>query len=164
MEAEVTAVTVNDRVVSPLQQDLALDTIQKYLVLYRYARHFSRKTQCKGVRGRELATLRHLHDVGPVTIGQLCEYLYISNSATSELVSRMEDAGYVARRRSTEDSRVVFVELTPAGRRIAEEMPLGGIPLLRERIKMLSLDRLQLINRAFDDLLDIMEIDQNEFQ
>ncbi|MBN1249297.1 MAG: MarR family transcriptional regulator [Anaerolineae bacterium] len=164
MESGVTVVKVDDRVVNLSQQDLALDAIQKYLVLYRYARYFSRKTQCEGVRGRELAMLRHLFDAGPLTVGQLCDYLFISNSATSELVSRMEDAGYVARRRSKQDSRVVFVELTAAGRQIAEETPLGGIPLLRERIKALSQDKLQRINGAFDDLIQIMEIDPDEFQ
>jgi DNA-binding MarR family transcriptional regulator len=164
VESGAVAVKMDDHLEGATRQALALDAIQKYLVLYRYVRHYSRKTQCEGVRGRELATLRHLCDAGPVTIGQLCDYLYISNSATSELVSRMEDAGYVARRRSTRDSRVVFVELTAAGRRIAEETPLGGIPLLRERIKALAPERLQRINAAFDDLIETMEIDPNEYQ
>lgn len=164
MESGAVVVKAEDRLLGPSQQVLALDAIQKYLVLYRYVRHYSRKTQCKGVRGRDLATLRHLHEVGAATIGQLCDYLFISNSATSELVSRMEDAGYVTRRRSKQDSRVVFVELTLAGRRIAEETPLGGIPLLRERIKTLSPERLELINTAFDALIETMEIDPNAYQ
>jgi DNA-binding MarR family transcriptional regulator len=164
VESGAVVVKIEGRLTEPSQQALALDAIQKYLVLYRYVRHYSRKTQCKGVRGRELTTLRHLHEIGPVTIGQLCEYLFISNSATSELVSRMEDAGYVTRRRSKQDSRVVFVELTPDGQRIAEETPLGGLPLLRERIKMLSPERLQLINTAFDALIETMEIDPNAYQ
>jgi DNA-binding MarR family transcriptional regulator len=146
------------------QQALALDAIQKYLVLYRYVRRYSRKTQCEGFRGRDLSTLRHLYDLGPTTIGQLSAYMFISNSAMSELVSRLEDAGYVVRRRSTRDSRVVYVDLTPAGRRIAEETPLGGIPLLRERIKALPQDRLHRIIEAFDVLIETMEIDPNEFQ
>lgn len=142
---------------------MALDVIQKFLVLYRYIRRYSRKTQCAGVRGRELSTLRYLKETGPVTIGQITQYLFLSASSASELVSRMEEAGYVERRRSTQDSRVVFVELTPEGRTLAEETPLGGIPLLRERLKTLDPRRLQLIHDAFDNLIEIMEIDSNEF-
>lgn len=142
----------------------ALNVIQKFLTLYRYIRRYARKTQCEGVRGRELAILRQLHEVGPLTIGQISGYLFVSTSSASELVTRMEEAGYVARRRSTEDCRVVFVELTPEGRQLAETTPLGGIPLLRERIKALPPERLQLIDNAFSSLIQIMEIDPNEFQ
>jgi DNA-binding MarR family transcriptional regulator len=144
-------------------QSTALDVIQKFLVLYRYVRHYGRKTQCKGITGRELSTLRYLKEAGPLTIGQITQYLFLSASSASELVSRMEDAGYVSRRRSTEDSRVVFVELTPEGRQLADETPLGGIPLLRERIKALPPDRLRLVDEALSSLIEIMEINSNEF-
>ena len=144
-------------------QNTALDVIQKFLVMYRYVRRYGRKTQCTGIRGRELALLRYIHEDGPMTIGQIREYLFIGVSSTSELVSRMEEAGYVARRRSTEDSRVVYVELTDEGRRVAEEMPLGGIPLLRERVKSMPHERLHRLDLALSDLITIMEIDPNEF-
>lgn len=140
-------------------QVAALDVIQKFLSLYRYIRHYGRKMHGAGIRGRELSTLRYLKDAGALTVSQICAYLFISVSTTSEMISRMEDAGYVARRRSTEDCRVVFVELTSKGHRVADETPLGGIPLLRERIKQLPPERLQVIDEAFADLLTIMEID-----
>lgn len=145
-------------------QKAALDVTQKFLVLYRHLRRYSRKTQCEGVRGRGLVTLRYLNEAGPLTIGQICEYLFISGSSTSELVSRLEEAGYLERRRSTKDSRVVYVELTPKGREIAEQPPSGGIPLLRERIKALPSDRLQLLDEAFASLIEIMEIDSNDLK
>jgi DNA-binding MarR family transcriptional regulator len=145
-------------------QKAALDVTQKFLVLYRHIRRYSRKTQCEGVRGRDLVTLRYLNEAGPSTIGQICEYLFISASSTSELVSRLEVAGYLERHRSTKDSRVVYVELTPRGKEIAEQPPTGGIPMLRERIKTLPPDRLQLLDEAFASLIEIMEIDSNDFK
>jgi DNA-binding MarR family transcriptional regulator len=144
--------------------NLALDAIQKFIVLYRYLRHYSRNLQCEGVRGRELSTLRYLHEEGPMTIGQISAYLVISASSTSELISRMEEAGYVVRRRSTVDSRVVYVELTPQGQQLADETPRGGIPLLRERIKTFPHDQLVLIDEAFTSLLEVMEINVQEFE
>ena len=144
--------------------NLAMDAMQKFIVLYRYLRRYSRNLQCQGVRGRELSTLRYLHEEGPMTISQISAYLFISTSSTSELISRMEEAGYVARRRSTVDSRVVFVELTPEGRQLSEETPTGGIPLLRERMKTLPHDQLILIDEAFTNLIGVMEIDAHEFE
>ncbi len=140
-------------------RDLALEVIQKFLSLYRYLRRYSRKTQDFGVRGREFATLRYLLEAGPRKIGDVQDYIYISASTTSEMLSRLEDAGYVARKRCKKDQRVVFVELTPEGRRLAEQTPLGGIPLLRERIKTLPPERLAMVNEAFIELLDLMEIE-----
>jgi len=142
----------------------ALEAIQKFLVLYRYLRHYGRNAQSPGLRGRDLSTLRYLYEEGPMTVGQIREYLFISTSSTSELVSRMEEAGNVARRRSKEDSRVVFVALTPEGERVAQETPTGGVPLLRERIKALPKEDLALIDEAFTKLIQVMEIDAHDFE
>jgi MarR family transcriptional regulator, organic hydroperoxide resistance regulator len=155
-------VTQGGGVIEELQHS-TLDVIQKFLILYRYVRNYARKTHCEGVRGRELSILRYLQDVGPLTIGQITQYLFLSASSASELVSRMEEAGYVVRRRSNEDSRVVFVELTAKGELLAQETPLGGIPLLRERVKTLSPEQLTLIDDALSCLIEIMEINPNEF-
>ena len=137
----------------------ALAVTQKFITLYRYLRSYSRQTQDYGVRGREFATLRYLHEAGARTIGQVQEYIYISASAASEMLSRLENAGYVERKRCKKDQRVVYVDLTPEGHRLAEETPLGGIPLLRERIKILPPERLALLDEAFSELLQLMEIE-----
>ncbi|HOU13821.1 MAG TPA: MarR family transcriptional regulator [Anaerolineae bacterium] len=138
----------------------ALAVTQKFLSLYRYLRQYSQQMHDQGVRGREFATLRYLHEAGPCTIGQVQEYIYISASAASELLSRLENAGYVERTRCKKDQRVVYVALTPEGRRLAEETPLGGIPLLRERLKTLSPEQLATVAAAFDILLNVMEIQE----
>jgi DNA-binding MarR family transcriptional regulator len=140
------------------EQAPALEVIGKLLRLYRYFRRYSREIHRAGLRGREVATLRYLLESEPLTIGQIAEYLFISTSTASELVSRMEDAGHVARRRSQRDCRVVYVELTPGGRQLSQEMPLGGIPLLREKLKTLPPERLEAYDRCFSDLLEYMEI------
>ena len=141
------------------QEQAALEAIQRFITLYRYLRHHSRKMQEHGIRGRDLAMLRYLLEVGQPKIGQIQQYLFISYSSTSELISRMEDAGYVIRKRCKKDNRVVFVELTDAGRELAENTPMGGIPLLREKIKALPVERLAVVNEAFAELLDLMEIE-----
>ncbi len=137
----------------------ALVAIQKFLRLYRYLRQYSQQMHDQGVRGREFATLRYLHEAGPCTIGQVQEYIYISASATSELLSRLENAGYVERKRCKKDQRVVYVDLTPEGHRLADETPLGGIPLLRERLETLPPERLAVLDEAFSELLRLMEIE-----
>ena len=140
-------------------EQLALETTQRFIHLYRHLRWYSRKIHEAGIRGRDFSMLRYLYDAGPVKIGNIQKYLFISYSSTSEMISRMENAGYVTRTRCKKDNRVVFVDLTDAGRALAEETPLGGIPLLREKIKTLPLERLTAVNEAVSELLTLMEIE-----
>ena len=142
-------------------KSLALDTIRKFLQLYRYIRHHGRKVQAAGLRGREFAILRYLLD-GPLKIGEICKYMFISASSTSEMISRMEDAGYVTRNRCKRDNRVVYVELTSTGRELAESTPLGGIPLLREKMHTLPPDRLVLVDEALTELMTILGMESQK--
>ena len=75
------------------------------------------------------------------------------------MIGRLQQAGYVTRTRSEEDNRVVIVALAPAGRAVAEEAPLGGIPLLRERLKTLPPERLSVVHRALTELIRLLEIE-----
>ena len=142
-------------------KSLALDTIRKFLQLYRYVRHHGRKVQAAGLRGREFSILRYLLD-GPLKIGEICNFMFISASSTSEMISRMEDAGYVSRQRCKRDNRVVFVELTAAGRELAESTPLGGIPLLREKMHTLSPNKLVLVDEALTELIKIVGMESQQ--
>jgi DNA-binding MarR family transcriptional regulator len=137
---------------------LHVETIHKFLTLYRYLRKYSRRLHEQGISGRKVATLRYLLEAGPVTIGQLRDYLYISHSTTSELAARLAKMGYVTRTRSEADNRVVIVDLTPSGREIAEQTSLGGIPLLREKLKSLPPERLAAIDEAMAEMLRLLEI------
>jgi DNA-binding MarR family transcriptional regulator len=116
----------------------------------------------EGFSGRKIATLRHLLEAGPLTIGQLRDYLYIGDSTTSELVDKLEEAGCVRRTRSEEDNRVVLVSLTPSGREFAQSAPLGGIPLLRERLKALPPERLALINQTLIEIRQLLGIEDEQ--
>ena len=137
---------------------LYTDTIHRFLQLHRYLRKYARRVREEGISGRKMSALRFLMETGPQTIGQLGAYLYISDSNTSEMVGQLENLGYVTRTRSEEDNRVVLADLTEAGREFAQNAPLGGIPLLRERLKTLPQPRLAVISDALTDLVELLEI------
>ena len=139
-------------------QPLYLDTIHTFLSIYRYLRQYSSQMHAQGLSGRRLAALRYLLESGPLTIGQLRDYLYVNDSSTSELVARLEQAGYVTRTRSEADNRVVMASLTPAGRAAALQSPLGGIPLLREKLAELPDERLAEIQAVLAELAQVLGI------
>lgn len=141
------------------QEALYTETIHKFLTMYRHLRHYSRQMQQEGVSGRKIAALRQLLQSGPLTIGQIRDYLYISDSSTSELIAHLQKKGFVTRTRSELDNRVVIVTLTEVGRQFAQSAPLGGISLLRERLKTSAQERLSLINEAITEIIHLLEIE-----
>ncbi len=134
------------------------DAIGAVLTLHRYLRQSAKARSASGVSGKQHATLRALMG-GRRTIGELASLLFVGESATSELVARLEQAGYVERLRSQDDNRVVHVSITEAGTEAATAIPLSGLPLLRERLQTLPPEELLTISRTFRRILELLEID-----
>lgn len=143
-------------------EQVASEAIRKFLILYRYLRQYGRQIDERGIRPREFSVLRFLQEAATATVGQVQEYLYCSASVASTLIAGLEERGYVTRTRSTEDNRVVIVALTDAGREVAAETPLGGIVLLRRRLRNLPPERLAVIDAALADLLQLLEVTEAE--
>lgn len=134
------------------------DAIGAVLTLHRYLRQSAKARSASGVSGKQHATLRALMG-GRRTIGELASLLFVGESATSELVAKLEQAGYVERLRSQADNRVVHVSITEAGTEAATAIPLSGLPLLRERLQTLPPEELLTISRTFRRILELLEID-----
>ena len=90
--------------------------------------------------------------------GQLSDYHAISDSSASEMVGQLAEFGYVTRARSEADQRVVLVAVTDKGRDFTLSAPLGGIPLLRERLRTVPAERLAVIRDTFASLIELLDI------
>ena len=140
-----------------VESSLYRETIQEFLAFYRYLRHYGRKRQQEGISGRKISTLRYLIEAGPLTVGQLGDYLCINDSSASTTIADLQKKGYVTRTRSPDDNRVVMVEVTERGRELIARTPLGGIPLLREVLKTLPPDRLARVHEALAMMNELLE-------
>ena len=58
----------------------------------------------------------------PVRMGELAELLLVADSSCHRIVGRLVDADLIKRSQGKVDRREVFVELTPAGRRLWRRM------------------------------------------
>jgi DNA-binding MarR family transcriptional regulator len=150
-------IKIVERAMTDQSERLYRQTIQEFLSLYRYLRHYGRKMHQEGISGRKLSTLRYLADAGPLTVGQLSDYLCINDSSTSTTIADLKKRGYVTRTRSPKDNRVVLVEITDQGRELLARTSLGGIPLLREALKTLPPDRLAPIHDALETMNELLE-------
>jgi DNA-binding MarR family transcriptional regulator len=82
----------------------------------------------------QLWALSVLRD-GEKTAGEIAESTLNNPATTTAMLDQLEERGVLARRRSTEDRRVILVSLTPKGRRIVEEKHVRAQTLWREMLK-----------------------------
>ena len=91
------------------------------------------------------------------TVGELGEILMLDNGTLTPLLKKLQSAGYVERRRSEKDDRVVVISLTDAGAGLqerAKDVPLnvaGCIKLTPEKVKTLYALLYELLNNQKED-------------
>jgi DNA-binding MarR family transcriptional regulator len=75
-----------------------------------------------GINRSDLRALDLLHESGTMTAGQLAGGSGLTSGATTRMIDRLEEAGYIRRLPDKGDRRRVLVELTPRARRLAAEL------------------------------------------
>lgn len=75
-----------------------------------------------GLTYPQYLVLAILWNEGEQTIGSLGEAMQLDSGTLSPLVRRLEQAGFVAKARSTVDERVVTVQLTPLGQELRSDL------------------------------------------
>lgn len=81
-----------------------------------------------GLQGVHLEVLRYLRDCNEVsnTPAAVGEYLGTTKGTVSQTLKLLERKGLVLRRSDAKDRRLVRLELTPGGTRLAGESPFSG--------------------------------------
>lgn len=80
----------------------------------------------------------------PVTVRSLGEALRLDSGTMSPLLKRLIAQGRVRKERGSADERTVWIDLTPAGRALQEQ--LAGLPLEIARGAGLTLDEFQQLH------------------
>ena len=88
-----------------------------------------------------------------LTVGEIGEKLMLDNGTLSPLLKKLQQAGYLERRRSAGDERVVVITLTEKGRALqlrAKDVPLraaGCVDLPQEKARALYALLYELLNK-----------------
>lgn len=56
-----------------------------------------------------------------ITVGEICERLMLDSGTVSPLLKKMQQTGYIEKKRSEEDERVVIITLTDKGRALQDK-------------------------------------------
>jgi len=112
----------------------------------------------------QLNCLMSLYENGPLSPSTIAKHILVKSSTVTGIIDRLELKGLVTRSRSTSDRRVITIELTEAGKALAQAAP----PPVQDRLmdgleKLSSHDIRQVVHglSLLTNLLDFPELPES---
>jgi DNA-binding MarR family transcriptional regulator len=93
---------------------------------------------------------------------ELKDFLQLNASTVTGIISRLETKGLIARLPRHEDRRVAYVTITAKGSELLEAMPEPMHERISQKLKGLSAGELVELERAFDTISHILDIDTGD--
>jgi len=90
------------------------------------------------IKSFEIRILGMLKDMGNAPINVIADELDVTGPWITGVVTEMEKKGYVTKKRSINDKRIVMVSVTPKGKKIVEDGTKIFRNILKETLKVLS--------------------------
>lgn len=110
----------------------------------------------RGLSGAQLFVLHELAKSPSLSLSELAERTLTDQSSVSVVVTRLVDAGYVARDRDKRDGRRLVLNLTRTGRAIAEKSPTVAQEKIIEALERISPADRRRFADTFARLIDEM--------
>jgi len=114
------------------------------------------------VSAAQLNCLLALYEYGPLPPSQIAKHMMVKSSTVTGVVDRLEQKGLITRIRNSPDRRVITIQLTDTGKRLAYNAPP---PIQRKIIKGLEklsqkeVNRIVLSLTKLTDMLDVLDLD-----
>jgi len=124
--------------------------------------HSRELMQQVGLTAPQLAALKAIARLQPVTVGALAKSIHLSQATLTGILTRLETRILVSRVRSVSDRRTVVVELTEEGRAVLEDAPsLLQDQFRRELLKLQEWEQTQMLAtlQRIAAMMDAEEID-----
>ena len=104
-----------------------------------------------GLTYPQYITMMTLWEKDDVTVNQVGEILQLDNGTLTPLLKRLESKGYLERKRSKEDERVVKINLTKKGVKLKEDA--SCIPIELAKAMNLNLEEMEQLKKLSDKVV-----------
>jgi DNA-binding MarR family transcriptional regulator len=106
-----------------MQSDPFISTLQEWIeVLMRNSmRHFIRYARGSGLSMSHLGAMFHIHRMGSCGVTDLGDHLGVTCAASSQMLDRLVQQGFILRAEDPKDRRVKQIVLTDKGCRVLKE-------------------------------------------
>lgn len=120
----------------------------------RFAKYFSRKFSSGEVTPPQYMLLMSLMEEGPQKMNALADFLRLSTPAITNLVDKLEAAGYAVRSSHPTDRRAHIIRLTPRGARFIEKLREEHLRLLADTVGEMGGEARKIVHSFYRRLLE----------
>lgn len=138
-------------------------TIQGLRRLFKAIQDYSQDvSQRFRITGPQLWALKTISQADGLSLSELSKRMYLHPSTVTGVVDRLENRGFVARERTSQDRRVVKLRLTVEGRNLVKNTPSPTQGKLIHGLRRLKKTELEAIFNVVQKLVEIAEAENVE--
>jgi DNA-binding MarR family transcriptional regulator len=127
-------------------------------VLMAIAQAADKRLEPQGITHAQWGPLFMLRNARASTVAELARELQTDPGAMTRLLDRLETKGFCRRLRSTDDRRVVRIELTPEGEVAADKVPSELAEIMNAHLAGFSKDEWNQLKGFLQRMLDNAEL------
>jgi DNA-binding MarR family transcriptional regulator len=142
--------TEQSHVRNKLERDLEMSLRR----LFRTLRKGLNELYSDYIPSNEFAVLQTLHNQSPLMASEIANELKVSSSHITAVTDRLVGKNYIQRVRSDSDRRIVYLEITETGKKLAREMDEIKNQYLAKKFANLSEEEMKLMITSSTKLLD----------
>ena len=109
-----------------------------------------------GLTGPQLWAIKTIAQGAPIMVSEIAMRMHLHPATVVGILDRLETRGLARRVRSTEDRRIVRVELTAQGEDLVKKAPEVAQGLLVSGLELLKTKNLKNIAAALDQLVELL--------
>lgn len=109
-----------------------------------------------GITNPQFNALLVLKEHPDITMGELCDKLYLACSTATDLIDRMEKNELLERKRDQEDRRVIRLSITEKGRQVIAEVIEARRRYVASILQQLQPEEIEQLASSLDKLHSLM--------
>jgi DNA-binding MarR family transcriptional regulator len=107
-----------------------------------------------GITGAQCVILMRIANGCGSTAAELCRFSRYDTGSMTRMLDRLEEKGLIRRVKSSQDRRVIHLELTDAGRNLYPRLPSAAIRVLNSHLKGFTRAELDLFKGFLSRMRD----------
>jgi len=120
-----------------------------------YTKELNKKYQ---ISAAQLNCILTLDEHGPLPLSQIAKHMMVKSSTVTGVVDRLEKKGLAERMRNSPDRRVITIELTEAGKNLAQNAPPPIQQKIIDGLKQTENAKKELIVSSLNMLTDMLDV------
>jgi len=124
-----------------------------------YTKELNKKYQ---VSAAQLNCILTLYEYGPLPPSKIANHMMVKSSTVTGVVDRLEKKGLAERMRNSPDRRVINIQLTEAGKKLAKNAPPPIQQKIIDGLKQTENAKKEQIVRSLNVLTDMLDIQDLE--